>query len=48
VSINLAIWLLVSVSNGNPVYFWPMWVAGPWGAVLLVGTVFRNADRPSG
>lgn len=35
VSVNVVIWLLVSVSAGGPVYFWPMWVAGPWGAVLV-------------
>jgi hypothetical protein len=39
VSVNVVIWLLVSLSSGDPVYFWPMWVAGPWGAVLLVRTV---------
>ncbi len=36
VSINVVIWLLVSFSAGGAVYFWPMWVAGPWGAVLVV------------
>ena len=41
VSVNVVIWLLVAITSG-PVYFWPMWVAGPWGAVLLVLTV---ADR---
>lgn len=30
--------------TGDPPYFWPMWVAGPWGAVLLVGTLFRSAQ----
>jgi hypothetical protein len=39
VSVNIVIWLLVSVSSGQLVYFWPMWVAGPWGAVLLATTV---------
>jgi Domain of unknown function (DUF1707) len=39
VSVNVVIWLLVSVSSGEPIYFWPMWVAGPWGAVLLAMTV---------
>lgn len=39
VLVNLAIWGAVSVSNGDPVYFWPMWVAGPWGAVLLARTL---------
>jgi hypothetical protein len=38
VSVNVVIWALVSISNGDPVYFWPMWVAGPWGAVLLAST----------
>lgn len=46
VSINLVIWTLVSLGTGHLHYFWPMWVAGPWGAVLLVSTIFRNADRP--
>ncbi|GGM18038.1 DUF1707 domain-containing protein [Dactylosporangium sucinum] len=38
VSVNIVIWILVSISNGEAVYFWPMWVAGPWGAVLLATT----------
>lgn len=39
VGINMVIWLLVSLSTGDLEYFWPMWVAGPWGAVLLVATI---------
>ncbi|WP_460845655.1 DUF1707 SHOCT-like domain-containing protein [Phytohabitans suffuscus] len=39
VGINVVIWLLVSVSTADLVYFWPMWVAGPWGALLLVATL---------
>lgn len=40
VSINVVIWLLVSVSSANGwVYFWPMWVAGPWGVLLLAATM---------
>ncbi len=35
VSINLVVWVLVSVSNADPHYFWPMWVAGPAGAGLF-------------
>lgn len=42
VSVNLVVWLLVSLGTGDPPYFWPIWVAGPWGAVLLVGTLFRG------
>jgi hypothetical protein len=39
VSVNVVIWLIVSVSSGELVYFWPIWVGGPWGAVLLATTV---------
>jgi hypothetical protein len=42
VAVNMVVWVLVSVSAGEPVYFWPMWVAGPWGAVLAVTTVLRR------
>ncbi len=45
VSVNVVIWLLVSISSGNAVYFWPMWVAGPWGAVLLALTVLHQRRR---
>ncbi|MEV6928270.1 DUF1707 domain-containing protein [Dactylosporangium sp. NPDC051485] len=43
VSVNVVIWALVSISGGEPVYFWPMWVAGPWGAVLLASTLSVKA-----
>ncbi|WP_280300479.1 DUF1707 SHOCT-like domain-containing protein [Nocardia neocaledoniensis] len=33
--IVLVIWGLVSLTAGELTYFWPMWVIGPWGAVLL-------------
>jgi hypothetical protein len=33
--IVMTIWLITSLSAGGPIYFWPMWVIGPWGAVLL-------------
>jgi hypothetical protein len=42
VSVNVVIWLLVSISSGDALYFWPMWVAGPWGAVLLAVTVVNR------
>jgi len=41
VSVNVVIWAMVSFSAGEAIYFWPMWVAGPWGAVLLVTTLSR-------
>lgn len=39
VSICVAIWVLTAVLSGGLVYFWPFWVAVPWGLVLLVRTV---------
>jgi hypothetical protein len=39
VSVNVVIWVLVSLSAHELIYFWPMWVAGPWGAVLIAGTI---------
>lgn len=41
----IAIWLLVSVSAGELTYPWWIWVAGPWGAVLLAGTLLGRRDR---
>jgi hypothetical protein len=26
-------------------YYWPVWVAGPWGALLLARTVFGTGDQ---
>lgn len=39
VTLNVVIWALVSISTGDAAYFWPMWVAGPLGAVLLATSV---------
>lgn len=47
VSVNLVIWFLVVIGTGSLVYFWPMWVAGPWGALNLALTiVFPPRHRP--
>ncbi len=35
----IAVWGAVSVSAGHRVYFWPIWVAAPWGALLLARTL---------
>lgn len=35
--IVVTIWLATSISSGTLIYFWPIWVIGPWGAVLLTG-----------
>ncbi len=39
VSVNLVVWVLVSATTSQLIYPWPLWVAGPWGAVLLVLSV---------
>jgi hypothetical protein len=41
VAINLMVWLLVSLGNGDVIYFWPMWLLIP-GAAL--GTVTAAID----
>jgi hypothetical protein len=33
------IWLISSLASGEFSYFWPVWVIGPWGAVLLASTL---------
>ncbi|WBB92778.1 DUF1707 domain-containing protein [Verrucosispora sp. WMMC514] len=39
VGIVVAVWAVTSLAAGDALYFWPGWVAGPWGAVVLVRTV---------
>ncbi|MEV4810499.1 DUF1707 SHOCT-like domain-containing protein [Micromonospora avicenniae] len=39
VPIVVAVWAIASASAGDLLYFWPGWVAGPWGALLLIRTV---------
>ena len=38
VGICVAIWLFTSL-GGDWEYFWPIWVAGPWGVILIWQTV---------
>ncbi|MCZ7378358.1 DUF1707 SHOCT-like domain-containing protein [Micromonospora sp. WMMC250] len=39
IAIVVTIWAVTSLLSRDLLYFWPVWVAGPWGAVLLVRTV---------
>jgi hypothetical protein len=39
VAICVAIWAAVWIVGGERAYFWPVWVAGPWGALILVQTI---------
>jgi hypothetical protein len=42
-ALNVLIWLAVVLASGSPVYPWWIWVAGPWGLVLLFGALGRSA-----
>jgi hypothetical protein len=39
------IWLITCLSAGAFLYFWPIWVIGPWGAVLLAQTLSGGGGR---
>ena len=39
VTICTCIWVVGCLAAGKLTFFWPVWVAGPWGVVLLFGTV---------
>ncbi|MET7332524.1 DUF1707 domain-containing protein [Nonomuraea sp. NPDC005650] len=43
--INWVIWLIVSITSGDLIYPWPLWVMGPWGVILLVSTVFGDQQK---
>lgn len=34
-AICVLIWIVTSFAHGEPLAFWPFWVIGPWGVVLL-------------
>lgn len=43
------IWLLTSIGgHGQLTYFWPGWVIGPWGAMILAGTLGGGRNRGPG
>ena len=43
--IVLAIWATTSLISWEFLYFWPIWVIGPWGAVLLAQTLGRRGPE---
>jgi hypothetical protein len=45
--IVLTVWAATSLAAWEFLYFWPVWVIGPWGAVLLVQTL-TGAGRNDG
>lgn len=44
-SVNLVIWLAVSIAVAEPIYPWWIWVAGPWGAAMLAAQLLTNPER---
>jgi hypothetical protein len=48
VAVNVVVWVLVSATNAQLLYPWPLWVAGPWGAILLAISVAVTQARRGG
>jgi hypothetical protein len=46
-TISMVVWSVTSIAAGALLYFWPIWVIGPWGAVLLMGTLAATAAVPA-
>ncbi|MBG0827748.1 DUF1707 domain-containing protein [Planomonospora sp. ID67723] len=45
-SVNWMIWFIIGATDGFDFpYPWPLWVMGPWGAILLVGTVIMKLSK---
>jgi hypothetical protein len=42
----LVVYLAISLASWEFSYFWPMWVIGPWGAVLLAQRLTGAARAP--
>ena len=42
--IVLTIWAVTSLLNWEFIYFWPAWVMGPWGAVLLAQSLMNDDE----
>jgi hypothetical protein len=39
VGITTVVWLISSIASAELLYFWPVWVAAPWGVILVFATV---------
>ena len=39
------IWGATALTSMSLPYYWPIWVMGPWGAGMLIGTLTQRAER---
>ena len=37
--VTSAVWAISGLASGGLHYYWPVWVAGPWGLVLIVASI---------
>ena len=44
----LTVWVATVIGSGELHYFWPVWVIGPWGAILLAQTLTRGRGDDGG
>jgi hypothetical protein len=42
--IVIAVWAVISIATREFLPFWPIWVIGPWGAILLARTLTGGRD----
>jgi hypothetical protein len=42
--IVIGVWATISLTSWELHYFWPAWVIGPWGAILLAQTLMGSRD----
>jgi hypothetical protein len=47
-AIVLTVWIATALGSPDLPYFWPIWVIGPWGAVLLAQTLGRRRSDDDG
>ncbi|MEV5569406.1 DUF1707 domain-containing protein [Spirillospora sp. NPDC052269] len=45
VGLNIAIWAIVAVTSPVVPYPWWLWIAGPWGVMLLVRSIFGQDGK---
>lgn len=45
VGLNVAIWAIIAITSPVVPYPWWLWVAGPWGVMLLVRSLFGTDRR---